>query len=210
MSVKRSQKSLTRYWRNDTDWEEVCQTLRPRHYNIKRKRNCENKHGETANFMNNFVQKTNATILNAFYTNFATEFFHTVFTRRSVCEWTSRRDQKVIFVKSPTSCPLVSNLEQICRWNFSCRVDLKCHQSCLVAQKIGFFFLFVFSIFFSFYWLTFERLKPWSRNLAHFLWIISSRIPCLQFLIIFFRSKVIHRFVPKMGQIWHAGMFFFF
>ena len=32
-----------------------------------------------------------------------TEFFHTVFTRRSVLKGTLRRDQKVIFVKSPIS-----------------------------------------------------------------------------------------------------------
>ena len=41
--------------------------------------------------------------LMAFYTNFATEFLHTVFTRRSVLIGTLRRDQKVIFVKSPIS-----------------------------------------------------------------------------------------------------------
>ena len=39
----------------------------------------------------------------AFYTNFETEFFHTVFTRRFVLKETLRRDQKVIFVKSPIS-----------------------------------------------------------------------------------------------------------
>ena len=43
--------------------------------------------------------------LMAFYTNFATEFFHTVFTRRSVLKGTLRRNQKVIFVKSPISSP---------------------------------------------------------------------------------------------------------
>ena len=43
----------------------------------------------------------------AFYTNFATEFFHTVFTRRSVLKGTLRRNQKVIFVKSPISSPMV-------------------------------------------------------------------------------------------------------
>ena len=53
---------------------------------LKGKENCENEHRETASFMYNFVQKTNAhhATLMAFYTNFATEFFHTVFTRRSV------------------------------------------------------------------------------------------------------------------------------
>ena len=45
----------------------------------------------------------------AFYTNFATEFFHTVFTRRSVLKGTVRRDQKVIFVKSPISSPIVND-----------------------------------------------------------------------------------------------------
>ena len=43
----------------------------------------------------------------AFYTNFETEFFHTVFTRRSVLKGTLRRDHKVIFVKSPISSPIV-------------------------------------------------------------------------------------------------------
>ena len=45
--------------------------------------------------------------LMAFYTNFATEFFHMVFTRRSVLKGTLRRVQKVIFVKSPISSPIV-------------------------------------------------------------------------------------------------------
>ena len=43
----------------------------------------------------------------AFYTNFATEFFHTVSARRSDLKGTLRRDQKVIFVKSPVSSPIV-------------------------------------------------------------------------------------------------------
>ena len=45
----------------------------------------------------------------AFYTNFVTEFFHrhTVFTRRFILKGTLRRDQKVIFVKSPISSPVV-------------------------------------------------------------------------------------------------------
>ena len=41
------------------------------------------------------------------YTNFVTEFFHTVFTRRSALKGILRRDQKVIFVKSPISSPIV-------------------------------------------------------------------------------------------------------
>ena len=41
----------------------------------------------------------NRATLMAFYTNFATEFFHTVLTRRSVLKGILRRDQKVIFVK---------------------------------------------------------------------------------------------------------------
>ena len=45
----------------------------------------------------------NQATLMAFYTNLATEFFHTVFTRRSALKGTLRRDQKVIFVKSPIS-----------------------------------------------------------------------------------------------------------
>ena len=49
----------------------------------------------------------NRATLMAFYTNFASEFFHTVFTRRFVLKGTLRRDQKVIFVKSPNSSPVV-------------------------------------------------------------------------------------------------------
>ena len=52
-------------------------------------------------------KECNRATLMAFYTNFATEFFHTVFTRRSVLKGTLRRDQKVIFVKSPISSPIV-------------------------------------------------------------------------------------------------------
>ena len=43
----------------------------------------------------------------AFYTNFATENFHTVYTRISVLKGTLRRDQEVIFVQSPISSPIV-------------------------------------------------------------------------------------------------------
>ena len=76
---------------------------------LKGKENCENEHRETASFMYNFVQKNqfNQATLMAFYTNFATENFHTVFTRISVLKGTLRRDQKVIFVKSPISSPIV-------------------------------------------------------------------------------------------------------
>ena len=52
--------------------------------------------------MYNFVQKTNATKqlwLHFIPINFATEFFHTVFTRISLLNRTLTRDQKVIFVK---------------------------------------------------------------------------------------------------------------
>ena len=49
----------------------------------------------------------------AFYTNFATDFFHTVFARRSVLKGTLRRDQKVIFVKSPISSPIVMQWEEL-------------------------------------------------------------------------------------------------
>ena len=49
----------------------------------------------------------NQATLMAFYTYFATEFFHTVFIRRSVLPGTLRRDQKVIFDKSPISIPIV-------------------------------------------------------------------------------------------------------
>ena len=75
---------------------------------LKGKENCENEHWETASFMYNFIQKTNATSdFDGIYTNFATEFLHTVFTRRSVLKGTLRRDQKLIFVKSPISSPIV-------------------------------------------------------------------------------------------------------
>ena len=64
------------------------------------------------NFVQFFVQlctenQCNRATLMAFYTKFATKFFHTVFTRRSVLKGTVRRDQKVIFVKSPISSPIV-------------------------------------------------------------------------------------------------------
>ena len=49
----------------------------------------------------------NQTTLTAFYTNFATEFFHTVFTKRAVLKGTLRRDQKLTFLKSPISSPVV-------------------------------------------------------------------------------------------------------
>ena len=77
-------------------------------WKLKGKENCENEHRETASFLYNFVQnQCNRATLMAFYTNFATEFFHTVFTRRFVLKGTLRRDQKVIFVKSPISSPIV-------------------------------------------------------------------------------------------------------
>ena len=41
----------------------------------------------------------NRATLMSFYTNFGTEFFHTVFTRRFVLKGTLRRDQKVISSK---------------------------------------------------------------------------------------------------------------
>ena len=76
---------------------------------LKGKENCENEPRETASF---YVQlcienQCNQATLMAFYTNFATDFFHTVFARRSVLKGTLRRDQKVIFVKSPISSPIV-------------------------------------------------------------------------------------------------------
>ena len=46
----------------------------------------------------------------------------------------------------------------------------------------------------------FFRIMPWSWNLAHFLSVVFSPISCLIAIFdIFFRSKVIHRFVPKNG-----------
>ena len=66
---------------------------------------------------------------------------------------------------------------------FRCEVGLKCHQSCLVAlafcTKLYRNWLFLCVRFLNFnFLLTFERLKPWSWNLAHFLSIIFSPIPC--------------------------------
>ena len=61
LELKRYQKSLTRYWRKDNG-EEVCQTRAVAAWKLKGKENCENEHRETANFMYNFVQKTNATV----------------------------------------------------------------------------------------------------------------------------------------------------
>ena len=67
---------------------------------------------------------------------------------------------------------------------FSGEVGIKCHQSCLVAlvflykvvHKTGRFSVFIFTIFF--FLLTFKRLMPWSWNLAHFLSVVFSPIPC--------------------------------
>ena len=53
-------------------------------------------------------QRNRATLI-AIYTNFANEFFHTVFIRKSVLKGTLRRDQKVIFDKSPISSPIIND-----------------------------------------------------------------------------------------------------
>ena len=76
---------------------------------VKRKENCENEHRATASFYLQLCAENqcNRATLIVVYTNFTTEFFHTVFTKRSVLKWTLRRDQKVIFVKSPKSSPIV-------------------------------------------------------------------------------------------------------
>ena len=77
---------------------------------IKGKENCENEHWETASFMYNFVQKTNATSnFDGILYQLRHWIFHTVFTRRSVLKGTLRRDQEVImiFVKSPISSHIV-------------------------------------------------------------------------------------------------------
>ena len=60
----------------------------------------------------------------AFFTNFATEFFHTVFARRSVLKGTLRRDQKVIFVKSPISSPSYSDALKVPETLLICRYEL--------------------------------------------------------------------------------------
>ena len=66
----------------------------------------------TENYSQFYVQlctenQCNRATLMAFYTNFATEVFHMAFARRSVLKGTKRKDQKVIFVKSPISSPIV-------------------------------------------------------------------------------------------------------
>ena len=77
------------FWRKD-NWEEVCQGIS--RSKVQGKKNCKNEHRETANFIYNFVQKTNATkqlfFLMGYYTTFATELFRTVFTRSLVWKWT--------------------------------------------------------------------------------------------------------------------------
>ena len=78
---------------------------------LKGKENCENEHVETANFINNFEQKCKATqqLRRHFIptSNSRLNFFQTDFTWRSVCDWTSRREQDAMFVKSPISRPIV-------------------------------------------------------------------------------------------------------
>ena len=84
---------------------------------LKGNENCENEHRKTASFMYNFnctENQCNQATLMAFYTNFATEFFHTVFTRRSVSKGTLRRDQKVMFLKSPISSPIYRDALNLC------------------------------------------------------------------------------------------------
>ena len=69
----------------------------------------------------------NQATLMAFYTNFAAEFFHTVFTRRSVLKGTLGRDQKVIFVKSRISIPkvhIVMPLYSLEQWNWPSDVNV--------------------------------------------------------------------------------------
>ena len=73
---------------------------------LKGKENCENEHRETASFMHDFEQKTNATkqlwwhFIPTSPLNFSHGFHEKI---GSVLKGTLRRDQKVIFVKSPIS-----------------------------------------------------------------------------------------------------------
>ena len=81
-------------------------------WKLKGKENCENERRETPVLCTTLYRKPMqpCNFDGILYTNFATEFFHTVFTRRSVLKGTLRRDQKVIFVKSPISSPIVMPL----------------------------------------------------------------------------------------------------
>ena len=94
-----------------------------------------------------------------------------------------------------------------------CEVGLKCHQSCLVALafctklyiKLAFSLCSFSQFSFPFNFRTAEALvlKFGPLPLYH---LFSNTL--LAIFDIFFRSRVIHRFVQKMGQIWHAGVFF--
>ena len=75
---------------------------------LKGKENCENEHRETASFMYNFGQKTNATKQLWWHLfQLCLWIFHTVSTKRSARKGTLRRVQKVIFVICPISSPTV-------------------------------------------------------------------------------------------------------
>ena len=91
-----------------------------------------------------------------------------------------------------------------------CEVGLKCHQSCFAAlafcTKLYIILAISLCSFLNFLFLrTAEALvlKFGALLLYHFF---SNTV--LAIFDIFFRSRVIHRFGPKMGQIWHAGVFF--
>ena len=99
------------------------------------------------------------------------------------------------------------------RWRLCDKVHLR---SCKFPSKllscVGFLYKVVqkfglFSQFVSQFSLTFEQLKTLSWNLATFLPIIFFSNTLLANFVIFFRSKDIHRSVPKIGQIWHWDMF---
>ena len=110
LNEKRHQKSVTRYWEKTT--ERKCAKLQDQgisRLKVKRKRKLWKWTQRNGQF---YVQlctenQCNRATLMAFYTNFATEFFHRVFTRRFILKGTLRRDQKVIFVTSPISSPIV-------------------------------------------------------------------------------------------------------
>ena len=61
-----------------------------------------------------YRKPSNQATLMAFYINFATEVFHTVFTRKSVLKGTLRRDQKVIFIKKSNFQPKNDHLPRVC------------------------------------------------------------------------------------------------
>ena len=96
---------------------------------------------------------------------------------------------------------------------FSGKVGVKCHQSCLVALV----FCTKLSIKLAVSLCSFSHFSfPFNFRTANAL-VLKFGILLLSCLFsntllaifdILFRSRVIHRFVPKNGPKWHAGVFF--